>query len=122
METLHHHCQVMTSLVPIARQGALVYNILCQIGRTTPQRQQSWQHFSELYSRALGEFVQHHPDTSKTLCAGGDVSAVVEGILQKLSQTLLQDAFRYDIVYTYMCALTEHCIIPFCLPNDYHLV
>lgn len=99
MKKLKHLCQLMTSLVPVARQAALAYNLLCQIGKTSPHSALSWPRFSHLYSRCLEEFKQSRrgggADVSTAVLGGGQQAVeVVDSLTTHFSKTLLQHAFR----------------------------
>ena len=96
MEAVNHSCQQMSLLNPIARHGALVYNAMCHIGGISPQSMLSWKHFVGLYSEALSEYAAQHPDLAKTISEGSDHVTVFDDIIQRINQTLLQDAFRLN--------------------------
>ncbi len=97
----------MSSLLPIAGQGALLYNILCrQLGQSSSQRLQNWQHFSKLYSEAVSLYGKKHPDVVKEVQSRGEgVGAVLKKLVQHLNQTILQDAFRYVRMYVHIMYL-----------------
>lgn len=96
MESLNHFCQTLSLLVPVARHGAMVYNIMGQTAKTVPFSLQGWKHFMNLFREALVSYVKRNPDTSGRLRGGNDSvqREIVNGILQQMNQTLLQNAFR----------------------------
>jgi hypothetical protein len=83
----------MSRLLPIARHGALVYNTWCQIGKLSPERMLSWQHFSVLFSDALSKYVEVNSDVPKAVSAGED-KTVCREVISQLNQMMLQQAFR----------------------------
>lgn len=102
MSKLHSSCKVMASLLTLARQGALLYNIMCrQFGQLSSQRLENWKHFSRMYCRALSSYAEKNSKAVKKLQSGTeDVDAVLKEILQHLNREILQDAFRYVLQNT----------------------
>ena len=97
-----HHlsssCARMSSLLPLARQGAFLYHILCrQLGGSPSHGLQNWQHFTNLYSKALSPYSEM---VAKIQSGGEGMATLLQDIVQHLNQTVLQDAFRY--VNSYM--------------------
>lgn len=101
MEAVSRSCQQMSLLTPIARHGALVYNAMCHIGGgISPQSMLSWQHFVDLYSKALSEYAatQHRDMAEAIISEGSNRVTVFDDIIQRINQTLLQDAFRFELI------------------------
>ena len=99
MERLNHLCELLTSLLPVARQAALTYNLLAQIGESSAQSLLGWSHFSQLYSRCVQEFggqrKKEGGELAGLLLAGGkEARSVIDKLTVHFNRTVLQDAFR----------------------------
>lgn len=97
MGTLKNSCEAMSILLPIAKQGALLFNIMCrQLGESSTHRLQNWKHFSKMYSEALSLYVEKHPNITKKMSSGD--KGTLKEISRHLNEAILQDAFRWAYV------------------------
>lgn len=98
MQALGDHCHRLTALLPMATHAALAYDVTRQLAEVKPQCRLSWDHFTQLFSKAVSDYAEgNHDVTSIALWKMKDSNEVrnaIHGLIRKLNQTLLQEMFR----------------------------
>ena len=97
MAELREYCQRLSAILPVAVHAALAYSMVRQLAGMKPQCLLSWDHFMELFAKALSDYVEANPDMVSIALWKKEYSKqknALHEIKRKLNQVLVQDMFR----------------------------
>lgn len=97
MEHLREYFQRLSAILPVAMHAALAYNVTCQLAEKKPQGLLSWDHFMELFAKALSDYVESNPDVTSIALWKKDDSkkkSAVHALIKQMDHVLVQDMFR----------------------------